>query len=223
MKPLIIAHRGWSGRYPENTLAAIRGAIAWGVDMVEIDVQATGDGELVVFHDYRLDRIYGKRKRVRDARRTELPAAPTLAEVLRACRGKVRLLVEIKGAPGDAVARLIEKFGMSRDVIAFSIKPQRIREVQAAVPQIPVFGLAANRLGLARPGLRVQGWGVSRRLIRTHADVTRFHRRGQQVFVWTVNQPDEIRRLIEWGVDGIISDHPDRVRASRACAFESDR
>src|SRR2546425_1409628 len=92
---IVIAHRGFSSRYPENTLPAIRAAIRLGVDMVEIDVQQTRDGELVVFHDYRLDRIYGVHKRVRDAWRTEMPGTPTLREVLRL---KFPVLLEIKGA-----------------------------------------------------------------------------------------------------------------------------
>ena len=72
MKPLVIAHRGFSGRYPENTLAAIRAAIQLGVDLVEIDVHETADGRLIVFHDYRLNRICGVSGRVRDTRTGQL-------------------------------------------------------------------------------------------------------------------------------------------------------
>src|SRR5213592_1447324 len=63
---IVIAHRGFSSRYPENTLPAIRAALRLGVAMIEIDVQQTRDGRLIVFHDYRLDRVCGVRARVRD-------------------------------------------------------------------------------------------------------------------------------------------------------------
>src|SRR5271169_2665013 len=109
-RPLIIAHRGFSGRYPENTPAAIRGAIELGIDMVEIDVQETRDGELIVFHDYRLNRICGVRGRVRHKTLAAIqqlnPQVPTLREVLTACRGKVRVLIEIKRADPRKVAEL---------------------------------------------------------------------------------------------------------------------
>src|SRR6266566_5004883 len=120
---IVIAHRGFSGRYPENTLAAIRAAMRLRVDMVEIDVQQTCDGKLIVFHDYRLDRIYGVRKRVRDALRRELPDAPTLSEVLSL---NFPLLIEIKGADPEKVGALVRH---RKNVIVFSIhagKTQRL-------------------------------------------------------------------------------------------------
>src|ERR1035438_9941021 len=98
-RPLIIAHRGFSSRYLENTLASVRAALQLGVDLVEIDVQETRDGELIVFHDYRLRRICGVRGRVRDKTLAEIrrlnPQVPTLRHVLCACRGKARVLTEI--------------------------------------------------------------------------------------------------------------------------------
>jgi glycerophosphoryl diester phosphodiesterase len=206
VKPQIIAHRGWSGRYPENTLAAIRAAIRLGVDRVEIDVQETRDGQLVVFHDYRLDRVYGVHKRVRDALRRELPGAPTLGDVLRL---RFPLLIEIKGADGAKVAREIERYRMTRRVIVFSIKPQRMVELARANPRIPRFGLAVSEL---RTKVPVEGWGVGRQQLRRRRDVRLLKRRGK-VFVWTVNNSAEMARLLAWGVDGLITDHPDRALA----------
>ncbi len=191
---IVIAHRGFSSRYPENTMAAIRAAIRLGVDMVEVDVQQTRDGELVVFHDYRLDRIYGVHKRVRDAWRRELPEAPTLAEVLRL---KFPLLVEIKGADPARVAAVI---GDREDVIVFSIRNRKTERFRNR------FGLFAHRIKFL-PG--IAGLGLSRKLVTSPAVVKRIHRRGLKLFVWTVNRPDEMRRLRDWGVDGLITDYPD--------------
>jgi len=205
----VIAHRGFSGQYPENTLAAIHAAIELGVDMVEIDVHETADGELIVFHDYRLKRICGVRGRVRTttfARIRQLnPAVPTLDEVLTACRGKTRLLIEIKRADPCKVADRVR----GHDVIIFSLSRKQLGQFAAAAPDVPRFGLFAR--GLRRLPVSVAGVGLSRRLVRSRRSVEKIHQRGWKLFVWTVNQPDEMRQLIEWGVDGLITNHPDRA------------
>ena len=195
---LIIAHRGFSSRYPENTLAAIRAAIRLGVDMVEIDVQQTRDGELIVFHDYRLDRIYGVHRRVRDALRCELPGAPTLTEVLRL---NFPLLIEIKGADPERVAALVQR---RKDVIVFSVHPGKVQRLS----HVTRFGLYARRI---RFPAGVAGLGLSRQLVTSPAVVRRIHRRGLKLFVWTVDRTEEMRRLRDWGVDGLITNYPDRA------------
>ena len=136
MKPLVIAHRGFSGQFPENSLPAIRAAIRLGVDFVEIDVQETADGKLIVFHDYRLNRICGVPGRVCDTTAARLrrlhPAVPTLAEVLRTCRGKTRVLIEIKRADPAKVAALIRRHRMEEQVIVFTFSKRRLAELAAA-------------------------------------------------------------------------------------------
>ena len=199
--PWVIAHRGWSGRYTENTLPAIRAAIGLGVDLVEIDVQETRDGKLVVFHDYRLDRILGQHRRVRDVRRRELKGVPSLAQALHVCRGKVRLLIEIKGASGAKVAREIARQHMERQVIVFSIREVRTRELHRENPRIVVFALGLSRLRFQCSGFTV---------------VERYHRRGLKLLVWTVNRVEDMQRLMRWGVDGLITNHPDRALALRS-------
>lgn len=212
---MVIAHRGWSGRYPENTLAAIQAALRLGVDMVEIDVHETKDGQLVVFHDYRLDRIYGVRKRVCDARRSKLPDAPTLSQVLRTCRGKAKVLVEIKRADPVKVAREIERAGMEQQVIVFALSVPRLKQFATANPGIPRFALVVRQLPRSLP-VTVRGAGASRQLITSRRVVENIHRRGWKLFVWTVNRPAEMRRLQAWGVDGLITNHPDRAKSCLA-------
>ena len=229
-RPLIVAHRGFSAQYLENTMPAIRAALKLGVDFVEIDVHETSDGQLVVYHDYRLHRICRVRGRVRRKTLAELktlnPDIPSLSEALRACRGQARVLVEIKRADPRKVAALIEELGMEQDVIVFSLSTRRLRELAVANPRIPRFGLIARNLrstlhaslsaeGLAkaeRSKLPVSGLGLSRRLVTSRRVVEAIHRRGWKLFVWTVNRPAEMRRLADWGVDGLITDHPDRAR-----------
>src|SRR5476649_362943 len=149
-RPLIIAHRGFSSRYLENTLASVNAALQLGVDFVEVDVQETRDGELIVFHDYRLNRICGARGRVRHKTLMEIqqlnPQIPTLREVLTACRGRARVLIEIKGADPRKVAGVIAKLRMEREVIVFSLSVARMKQFTAAAPGIPRFGLIARNL-----------------------------------------------------------------------------
>jgi glycerophosphoryl diester phosphodiesterase len=215
-QPLIIAHRGFSGRYPENTLASVQAALQLGVDFVEIDVQETADSELIVFHDYGLRRLCGVRGRVRDKTLAKIrrlnPQVPTLRQVLHACRGKARVLIEIKRADPCKVAAVVSETRMENNVIVFSLSIRRMKEIAAANPRIPRFGLVARRLPLAVARLEtvgIEGIGLSRRLVRSQRVVRRIHKRGWKLFVWTVNREAEMNKLSGWGVDGLITNHPD--------------
>ncbi len=223
-QPFVIAHRGFSSRFVENTLPAIHAALDLGVDFVEIDVHETSDGEVVVFHDYRLKRLCGVRGRLRDTTLAKLKKLnsniPTLTEVLRACRGKARVLIEIKRADARKVAALIEAAGMENEVIVFSLSLKTMKLVAETNPRIPRFGLVARHLRLAmrrwKRAAHVQGLGVSRRLVKSRSVVERVHRQGWRLFVWTVNREAQMRQLTEWGVDGLITNHPDRAKSCLA-------
>lgn len=224
-RPLIIAHRGFSACYPENTLAAIRAALKLGVDFVEIDVHETRDGELIVFHDYRLKRLCGVRGRVRNKTLAEItrlnPEIPTLRQVLHTCRGNARVLIEIKRADPRKVAALIAESRMERQVVVFSLSLPRLKAFAEAAPHIARFGLIARNLrsrlhalrlgGQVRSPFTVDGLGLSRRLVRSRAVVDRIHQKGWKLFVWTVNREGEMEKLAHWGVDGLITNHPDRA------------
>jgi len=222
-RPLIIAHRGFSGRHPENTLASVRAALQLGVDFVEIDVQETADGELIVFHDYGLRRLCHVRGRVRDRTLSEIrrlnPQVPTLRQVLQVCRGRARVLLEIKQADPRKVAAVIRETRMESEVIIFSLSIRRMKEIAAVNPRIPRFGLVARRLPLAMARLKpvgIEGIGLSRRLVRSQRVVRRIHKRGWKLFVWTVNREAEMRKLTAWGVDGLITNHPDVAKSCLA-------
>jgi glycerophosphoryl diester phosphodiesterase len=223
-RPLIIAHRGLSSRYLENTLASVRAALELGVDFVEIDVQETGDGELIVFHDYRLNRICRARGRVRHKTLAEIqrlnPRIPTLREVLSACQGRARVLIEIKRADPCKVAEMITKLRMEREVIVFSLSVARMKQFAAVAPGVPRFGLIARNPPWAMARLKgtvaVEGIGISRRLVTSPRVVRRIHRRGWKVFVWTVNREVEMKQLASWNVDGIITNYPDRAKSCLA-------
>ena len=226
-RPLIIAHRGFSGKCPENTLAAIRAALALGVDMVEIDVHETHDGELVVFHDYRLDRLCGVRERVRDVTWARLqrlnPAVPTLADVLRVCRGRARVLVEIKRADPRKVAATITRQRMEHEVIVFSQSVACMKTLAVANPRIPRFGVIVRDLRHSARRIQssvvVRGVGLNRQLLTSRMVRNRPPLASWKVFVWTVNRASDMRRFADWGVDGIITNRPDVALAAVTAAW----
>src|SRR5688572_30520470 len=115
-RPLVIAHRGFSARYPEKTVAATRAAIQIGADLVEVDVQETGDGEVVVFHDFQLQRLSGMKGNVANIALPQLLKhkrdVPTLTEILEVVRGKCRLLIEMKRVDPIKVAQIIKNTRM---------------------------------------------------------------------------------------------------------------
>jgi glycerophosphoryl diester phosphodiesterase len=212
----IIAHRGFSGRFAENTMPAIQAALGLGVDMVEVDVHETCDGELAVFHDYRLDRLCGTTGRVRDTTLAQMrrlnSAIPTLPEVLSVCRGRAQVLIEIKRACPLKVASAVAAMGMQQQVVVFALSINRIQRFAAASPEICRFALVARELPVAFP-VPIEGIGASRRLITSQAVVDRIHQQGLKLFVWTVNRRVEMERLAGWGVDGLITNHPDRAKS----------
>ena len=125
------------------------------------------------------------------------------------------MLIEIKRADPRKVAAAIERCRMTHEVIVFSLSVAYMKQLAVANPRIARFGLVARRLRSSLFTLRssgvVQGIGLSRRLVRSHDLVERIHRTGWKLFVWTVNRPSEMQRLISWGVDGLITNHPDRA------------
>ena len=211
----VIAHRGASADERENTLPAFERAIAAGSDYVELDVQASADGALVVFHDLELDRLTPLSGPLRRRTLAELREVgiPTLADVVELTRGRVGLMVELKSPyryrRHDLVARTVELLGPEDVVLSFQRRAL----------------LEALRL---RPGLRVLqhvGYGVSIRAAARYAWAVGFHdprvtRRGLararalgvETTVYTVNDAARMRELAALGVSGIFSDRPALLR-----------
>ncbi len=228
-----IAHRGASGRAPENTHAAFAAALALGAEAIELDVQLTADGELVVIHDETLDRTTDGRGPVGDRTFGELAGLdagtwfapeyhgeriPRLADVLAQVRDRVTLNVEIKSARDLGVveaklAALVAAERATEWVVFSSFHHAAVRTMRAVAPWARLGVLCdedprthalalAGEVGaeLVIPGRR---WVDARVVEEAHV-------RGYDVWVWTVNEPGEMRRLIALGVDAIFSDFPER-------------
>lgn len=237
MKPLVIAHRGASAYAPENTLPAFDLAIELGADGVELDVSLTKDGIPVVIHDDTVDRTTNGRGAINQmtlAQVKELDAShqfekyrgvkiPTLEEVLRAITPRGNVNIELKSmslqTDGIEAATLaaIENCGARDKVMVSSFNPLALRRMYQLAPHIP-RGL------LYHPNLPIF---LRRTWLRPFAHPTAMHphssmvtreliawarRQGYKVNTWTVDEPEEMKRLIALGVDAIMTNKPDVLR-----------
>lgn len=228
---IIVGHRGAAGQAPENTLAAVRRAIEDQADWVEIDVQESADGEVVVVHDSDFMKLAGKPLKVwegtlEEIRRIDVGSwfgpefagerVPTLREVLETARGRVGLVIELKYYGHDQqlerrVVERVEDAGMAEDVAIMSLKHEGIAKIRALRPDWTVGLLAAKAIGdLTR--LDADFLAVSTRMA-TAGFVRHARAAGTPVFVWTVNDPISISRALSLGVAGLITDEPAMARA----------
>jgi glycerophosphoryl diester phosphodiesterase len=248
-RPLAIAHRGGAGLWPENTLYAFERASALGVDVIETDVHATRDGELVIFHDDGVERTTDGSGRVSSLTLAELKrldaayrfstdggrgfplrgsgvTVPTLREVFQALP-QMRFNIEPKQAAPSITAplcRLIREYGMTEKVLVASFSGAVLSEFRRECPEVATSastGEVANFLALQRAGLAasyspaMQALQVPERAaglgVLTRDFVEAAHGRNLRVHAWTVNDEEEMRRLFGLGVDGIMTDYPDRL------------
>jgi glycerophosphoryl diester phosphodiesterase len=238
-RPLIFGHRGAEHHVAgsgivENTMPSFLRARDRGADGVELDVRLCASGEVVVFHDEDLTRLAGRAARVEDlslALLREIPlhggaAIPTLDEVLAAMPAPMVVNVEIKTVPARRVPRLVAavldtilRSPAADRVLVSSFDPVILAAVRLRAPHLPSGYLchAGQRMPVRRGwpayALRPHALHPEARLVDA-ARMRAWRRRGLTVNVWTVNDPIEVRRLAELGVDGIISDDPAAARAA---------
>ena len=241
---VIIAHRGSSAVAPENTLAAFRLAAEQHSDLVELDVQESSDGQVLVAHDADLMKVSGNPATIwgtpavtlravdigtyRDAKYAA-ERVPTLAEALAVCKGRCKVLVELKSYGHnqqleERVVQIVEAAGMADQCEFMSLDHAMARKLKELRPSWRVGLLVAKAMGdlteLRADFLAVESRLASRRFVR------RAHRAGQDVYIWTVNDPAWMLMGLTRGVDGLITDHPDvahRVIIARARMSEPQR
>jgi glycerophosphoryl diester phosphodiesterase len=222
----IIAHRGAAGAAPENTLASVRQAIADDTDWVEIDVQETADGEVIVIHDSDFMKLASVNLRVWEATMEQVAEidigswyapefsaerAPKLADVLAEIKGRSKLIVELKYYGHDQqleqrVIDLIEAADMQDDIMIMSLEYAGIQKIRALRPDWKIGLLSARAVGdLTR--LDADFLAVNMALARP-ALVKAAHAAGQELYVWTVNDALAMSQMMSLGVDGIITDEP---------------
>lgn len=230
---LAIAHRGASGHAPENTFAAFRKAIAMGAGFIETDLQLSRDARLVAIHDATVNRTTNGQGAVHDLTLAELrrldagswfggefagERIPTIEEILEfAKKHDVVFYLELKpsgswGGEHALISALRESGEIARTVV-ISFDPAILANVRKIEPTV-MTGLLfegqisdplAEAIEIGARQLAVRGSLVTPRLLKEA------RQRDLQVVCWTVNHPGHMRLLMEAGVDGIISDYPDRL------------
>ena len=232
-RPRVFAHRGLAIEAPENTLLAFRKALALGLEYIETDVHASSDGVAVIAHDPDLARVAGRDYKVEARSVAQLRAVDlghgqtfsTLAEALDAFPD-ARFNIDVKSiAAIQPTVDAIRQHRATDRVLVSSFSEQRRR---AAVDQLPgvatstsaprfVQALIAGKLGLKpimahalRGTVAVQVPEKALRLrVTTARMLEQLHSLGVEMHVWTINDPDRMRELLELGVDGIVTDRAD--------------
>jgi glycerophosphoryl diester phosphodiesterase len=229
--PLAFAHRGGAGDWPENTMPAFEHAVALGYRYVETDVHVTADGVLVAFHDESLDRVTDRTGLIR-----ELPWV-TVSEARVDGREPIPLLEDLLGSWPDLRVNIDPKHDSAVDALIDTLRrtdavervcigafsDARLDRIRAALgPRLctslgprGIARLKAASLGVplsvpapcAQVPVRLRGVVVTDQRF-----VNAAHRLGMQVHVWTIDDPDEMARLLDMGVDGIMTDRPAVLR-----------
>jgi glycerophosphoryl diester phosphodiesterase len=213
----VIAHRGASADERENTLPAFERAIAVGADFVELDVQVSADGALVVFHDVDLDRLTPLRGPLRKRPLAELRehAIPTLDDALEVTRGRIGVMAELKSPHlyrrHDVAGRTAALLGSDDVVLSFSRRA--LLEARRRRPDLRL--LQHVGLGVSIRAASSYAWGVGFWEPRvTGRGIAKARTLGLVTTVYTVNEPARMRELDARGVEGIFPDCPDRARAA---------
>jgi len=250
IKPIYIAHRGLSHRFPENTLAAFKGAIDAGAQMIELDVTLSLDRQLVVIHDDTVDRTTNGTGSVKDLTLQELvqldagswfdpkfdnERMPTLSQVLETGKGHLMVNIEIKPEafePSDSydsverqVLALVFKYEMIEKVLISSFHwpvLERLRTFSSDVALGLLSETAADDTLFAwSRRIDAFSWHPDYRIV-TQPQVEALHEIGLQVFPYTVAGEMNTSELVDSGVDGLIVDDPDQMEVSTEVASKGE-
>jgi glycerophosphoryl diester phosphodiesterase len=225
---LKIGHRGAMGYAPENTLGSFAKALELGVDGIELDVHVCKSGEVVVIHDERIDRTTNGKGLVKEMTLQELKGLDagkgerilTLQEVLDFVDRRAFIDIELKAEGiSDSVAHIMRKYIQERGwknggFMISSFDHHELKRCHDVLPDIP-FGpiLAAKPLDYARMAQDMKAEAIMPFFEFLDKNfVQDAHQRGLKVITWTVNRLDDIKKVLDMGVDGIISNFPDRLR-----------
>lgn len=233
-RPVIFAHRGASAYAPENTMAAFRLAARQGVEAIELDAKLTVDGEVIVIHDLTVDRTTNAKGEVRQfslrefqqmdagshfSQKFQGEPVPSLRQVFEELGRKIYINVELTnyGTPRDRlpekVAELVREYHLEEWVLFSSFNPINLLRIRQLLPECPV-GILALEGAAGWIARSVVGRAFAPQIVHPNLrDATKYyiqkqHERHRRVHVWTVNEPKDLQRLFEDGVDGVFTDDP---------------
>ncbi len=224
---LVIGHRGAKGHLAENTLPSIDKALYLGVDGVEIDIFRCASGELVVFHDQTLEKLtnssgYIEQLDLDSIRKIEVLngfTIPTLEEVLNLINGRVLLNIELKGSntaflTDSLLQTYFEKETWLPDkILISSFNWEELKVFYNLNKEVPIAVLTEDDPLDAIPiakSLNAMAINPNFKLL-TKDNIAKIKKAGLKILTWTVNQPEQIDIMMDLGVDGIITDFPERV------------
>ena len=230
----IIAHRGFSSIAPENTLVAFQKAIECKADYFELDVHKTKNDSIVVIHNSFVDKTSSNNKKGEIAKmnygelasvkvgysekfgnKYENEKIPTLREALELAKGKIKVCIEIKvyGAEKE-ILKIINDLGVKDDVIIFSFYYPVLAKIRQLDKNIPILFLInkADKMTIDYAKIiESNAIGVGYGTTVTKEYLNFAHKNGIEVWKWTVNEEDEMQQLIDLGLDGLITDFPDKA------------
>jgi glycerophosphoryl diester phosphodiesterase len=228
-RPIVLAHRGASRAAPENTIEAFTAARTLGADGVELDVRHTADGTLVIHHDPEIPGFGLIADATFPELRAAVPSVPTLPEALAACTGLL-VNVEIKCLPWDPdpdtpdhahVRAVVDALADSPlDIIVSSFDLGAIDACRAFAPEIATAWLTADQTVAAAASLALAHGHAAvnpdrkSALATSPSEIAAAHEQGVSVNVWTVDEPADMVKLAELGVDALITNVPDVARAT---------
>lgn len=226
-KILNIGHRGAKGHEPENTLPSFQKALDFNVDGIELDVHLCKTGELIVIHDFTVDRTTNGTGAVADLSLSEVKALringemeiPTLEEVLNVVGRKCLINIELKGRhTAKSVSHLIEKYILENeysydDFIVSSFQREELEMLFTINPKIHLGVLSQASVSQALE------WATafSAKAIHPHfslltpQNILKAQEQGFKVYTWTLNETEDIERIKTYNVNGIITDFPERI------------
>lgn len=230
----IIAHRGFSSIAPENTLVAFQKAIECNADYFELDVHKTKNDSIVVIHNSSVDKTSSNNKKgeIANLNYSELSSVkvgysekfgnkyenekiPTLREALQLAKGKIKVCIEIKVYGVEKkILEIVNDMGMQEDVIIFSFYYPilaKIRQLNNSIPTLLLVNKADKLTIDYAKVIKLNAIGVGYETTITKDYLNFAHKNGIEVWKWTVNEEDEMQQLINLGLNGLITDFPDKA------------
>lgn len=226
-KPLVIGHRGAMGHETENSIASIEKALELGVDMIEIDVFNISTGETVVFHDDNLERLTNAGGKIEEWSYFQLQHVllegghkiPILQDVLKTIDHKVRLNIELKGSNTANRVNFITNYYIEKrgwkieDFLISSFKWRELEMIRELNPNIPIAILTeddpVDAISIAKE-LNAEAINPNFKMLNEE-NTEKIKDAGFKIYTWTVNEPEDIMAMKNFGVDGIITNYPERV------------
>lgn len=237
---IVTAHRGGARMAPENTMSAMEYAVEALADVAEIDVQETKDGEIILLHDTNLKRTTGLNANIWDLTYDEIcrldagvkfnkkfrgEQIPTLDQVIKYCKGKIKLNIEVKYNGHNKhivkkVVKIIEDNDFTDDCVLTSMNYKFLEQAKKENPNIKTGYTLRMTYGDLSELTEVDFFSVKHTYI-TRQFVDEVHRLGKEVYAWTLNYQGDMQRMITLKVDNIITDEPELVR--KVLLGETDR